>query len=325
MTEKLTKHTIRKWLEGVETGKEFHINDIRRELNIDPENSTLRSILSRDLVNEGFIKPSGRRDGWYRKIRKIEPINWWDIGEAQRLPLVFPYGVEDGSTFGFDDNIEIFYGDSIVVAGVSNWGKTTFVNNILVNNIDLFEQNVLMVNEYRPQRFKNRMGKMTWNNIWNGDGTPKFDLIPTVEDHIDFIKPNALNIIDWVNLPSDVWRIGKYIEEMQMLLRNGILIVVLQKSRAKDYGWGGESSEFIPAAYFAIDPPGKLTVRKIKSAPKGGMKPEGKMYGFEIIDGGTKFHNIREVSKCPKCKGWRVYQGANCDRCDGKGYIDKED
>jgi hypothetical protein len=112
-------------------------------------------------------------------------------------------------------------------------------------------------------------------------------------------------------------------EDMQMKLgENGLLVLVVQKTGDKEWGQGGEWGQFLPAAYFIIDRPGKLTVKKIKSYKLGSSNPEGKIFAFDIIDSGSKFHNIREVKNCPKCKGF--YGNKWCKSCSGKGYIELE-
>jgi len=48
------------------------------------------------------------------------------------------------------------------------------------------------------------------------------------------------------------------------------------------------------------------------------------MWGFEVIEGGTQFHQIREIIKCPKCWGrGHSVSGGECPECNGLGYIDK--
>jgi len=310
----LTKAQILKWLEVEEN--EFQVEAFRRKHDIDPGSSTLFMTLSR-LVEEGSLKRKGR--GWYCKIESVKPIFWWTIKHEEPLPVKFPRGIEDDSNFGFDGSIEVFSGDTIVLAGTSNMGKTCFALNFLVDNIDLCKGTRLMVNEYKPVRFKNRMAKFTWGNIWNDD-KPKFELIPVIKNHEDYIKPDYLNIIDWILLRGEFWVIAGIIEDMQMKLREGLLLVVLQKTKGKEFGMGGEWGQLLPAAYFNIDPPGKLTVMKVKSQKLGTRNLEGKVFAFDIEGGGSKFEGIREVKNCPKCKG--LYGNKWCVTCKGKGYIE---
>jgi len=318
MEMKLTKDKILEWLDIEE--EEFNIDIFRRKYGVDPASSTLKVTLSR-LVDSGDLKRSRR--GWYRKVKRIEPIVWWDGEDKPKIDFVWAYGVEDNSSFGFDESIEIFAGDTIVIAGYSNQGKTALALNLLINNINLFEGATMMVNEYKPQRFRNRMKQFTWADYWNKD-KPRFDLLPITKNHADYIKPNHLNIVDWLHISGDFWTVADIIQDIQMQLREGIAVVVLQKTGAKDFGVGGDWGTFLPAVYLTIDPPGKLRVIKVKSSPPGHLSPIGKLYAFDIVDRGSKFHNIREVKDCPVCKGRRTMFNSTCKHCSGKGYTEIE-
>jgi len=314
--KKLTQELVSTWLEFEED--EFNIESFRRKHNIEADSVVFRVSLHR-FVEAGKLKRIKR--GWYRKVREIEPIVWWESKETLPIPIIWPYGVEDMSSFGFDETVEIFPGDAIVIAGRSNWGKTCFALNFLVNNLKLFEGATMMVNEYKPQRFKNRMSKFTWVDFWN-ESKPKFELLPITENHVDYIKANYLNIIDWLNITGDFWIVAKVIEEIQMQLRSGIALVVLQKTGGKEYGVGGDWGTFFPSFYATIDPPGVLTVTKVKSAPMGAIKPDGKKLAFDIVDAGSKFHRIREVKTCPKCKGRGYNYDKECEVCHKTGYVE---
>jgi len=313
----LTKAQILKWLEYEED--EFQIDTFRRKYQIDPESTTLKVTFSR-LVEDGVLNRTKR--GWYRKVEQVAPIEWWRTNGKSSLPFKFPHGIQDDSGFGFDDCIELFYGDSIVLSGVSNQGKTAFALNVLVDNIDLCKGNRMMVNEHKPNRFRMRMDRFFWADIWDGD-KPKFDLLPVIQNHADYIRPDFLNIIDWILLQGEFWTIAGIIQSLQMKLREGLVLVVLQKTRGKEFGTGGEWGDFFPAAHFVLDKPGKLTVMKVKSTKPGTRSPEGKMFAYDIIEGGTQFYNIREVRNCPKCKGF--YGNTYCQSCKGKGYIESEE
>ena len=318
-TFKLTKDLIEKWLGNEE--EEFRLDTIRKKYNISAESDLFYKTISR-MVESGQLQRLRR--GWYRKVKQIAPIQWWTGEKTDRIPLKWPYGIEDESSFGFDDTIEVFPGDSIVIAGTSNQGKTTMALNLLLNNLDLFPNSRLMVNEYKPQRFRDRMEQFTWANYWNED-KPRFETLPVIENHIDYILKDAHNLIDWLYIGENFWEVADRIQRMQMKLgERGLLTVVLQKTTIKEWGVGAEWGTFFPAVYFTIDPPGRLHVWKVKSAPKGIMKPEGKDYAFDIIERGSQFFNIREVEMCPSCKGRRFIYGDKCKRCYGKGFVEKQ-
>lgn len=320
MTIKLDKAKIKELIEKTEDD-EINIETFRRKHDISPESSTLYESFRRFVI-EGFLKKLGR--GKYRKVEPIEPIKWWENGEQEKLNFKWPYGVDDNSSFSFEDSIEICNGDAIVIAGVSNQGKSAFAYNLLANNIDLFEGARLLVNEYNPQRFKQRMNKITWADMWDSN-KPKFELLPCVKNHEDYVLPNHLIIVDWLLLQDEFWKVAGQVQDMEMKLKGkGVVVVILQKSKTREFGLGGDWGQYFPAVYATIDPPGKLTLVKVKSAPEGKVNPEGKMYAFKIVERGTQFHNIREVKQCKVCKGTGYSYGKECSACFKLGYVEIE-
>jgi len=311
--KKLTTAQLEKWLGNEE--EEFGIEQFRRKYNIDADCDLLYKAFER-WVKAGILKRLRR--GWYHKVTPIEPIKWWNGTEGKVIDLVWPYGVDDNSSFGFDENIEICSGDIIVIAGLKNMGKTTMAYNFLVNNLDKFPQCRLMVNEYKPYQFRKRIGRLNWVDIWNGDGTPKFELLPVYERHEDYILPNALNIIDWIHIRENLWEIASKVEDIQKPLRDGIAIIFTQKSHGKPFGVGGDWGSFFASVYMTIDNE-RLTVMYVKSSKS---YIQNKTYGFRIIGGGSKFHDIREVKTCPTCKGHKYIFDKECTNCRGLGYVE---
>jgi hypothetical protein len=320
--KQLTKEQILAWLAKEE--EEFSIENFRKKYKILPDSDVLYVTFNR-LIQERKLRRLRR--GWYRKVPPVEPINWWDGEKRRNYPIVWPYGVDDNSSFHFDDSIEILPGDIIALAGRSNAGKSCFAINFLVNNLHLFKSALLMVNEFKPDRFRNRMERIDWVDFWN-ESKPRFKLLPVDRDHANFIEPDGLNVIDWLHVTDNFWQVANQIQDMQMQLRQGILLVVLQKTAGKNLGVGGDWGTFFPAVYMTIDYPYRLTVWKVKGTPEPtpgqpvATKPEGKMYAFDIIDRGSKFHRIREVRSCRACKGTGSAFGADCKACEGKGYLD---
>jgi hypothetical protein len=179
-----------------------------------------------------------------------------------------------------------------------------------------------MINEYNPGKFKRRIEKMDWAKPLKEDGTPKFELIERHEDWKYAIEPDAINIIDWVNIADgDFWKVGTLLEGMKGKVHKGLLLVVLQKNESKDLGTGGQFSEHMADDYFLLDFQ-RLTVRKVKEHDNT-MQPNGKVYGFEIVDG-VHFSNIRPLKPCPKCHSRCLVNKIECIDCHSTGYVDKE-
>jgi len=151
------------------------------------------------------------------------------------------------------------------------------------------------------------------------DGTPKFESTRRLNGWKDIIKPDAFNIIDWINLDDNFYKIGSIIEGIQDKLHDGIALINLQKDQSKNLGMGGGFSEHLASLYLLIDY-NRLTVRKIKEWE--GINTNGKVFGFEIIDHGSRFNNIRPLIKCPECHGYGKVKNADCPNCLGSGWAD---
>ena len=317
--KELTQDKVLLWVE-MTTGT-FQLTDIYREMNILSEGgkSHLRMIMKR-LKDTGIVATTGGKDGGYRFINKeIEVVDWWKVDARNTLEINWPrsHGNDD-TRFGFDGAVDIYPNDIIVVAGMSNMGKSTFCHNFIVENMDNHKV-VLMTTEYHPEKFKARMDRMSWANIYNGNGEPKFKMIKRDEHWEDIVHPGYINVIDWIEIDDKFWDIAKIIKGIEKGLDGGVAVITIQKSEGKDLGRGGTFSLERAALYVAIDF-GRLTVVKAKSWHE--PNPNHKMYGFEIVNGGTTFENIREVKKCQKCKGFGNNWGKKCEDCKGKGYID---
>ena len=106
---------------------------------------------------------------------------------------------------------------------------------------------------------------------------------------------------------------------IQSKLKKGIGIISLQKSPGKDRGLGGQFSEHLSSLYLSIDFE-RLTVIKAKEWHH--KNPNNKMYGFTIVEGRTRFHNICPIKRCLKCYGTGKSRGQTCDDCSDSGYKD---
>ncbi len=306
------------WL-TLHAGEKFDLDLICRQLQIHERAN--RIDVAKKLSYEASRGVLEKTDRIYRFIdATFKPIDWVNASEGAALDLVWPYGHEDGSQFGFDGRITISPGDIVVIAGVSNMGKTAFCLNFLWENMDKYPC-TLMGNEYTPAKFKRRVSRMAWQNPLKEDGTPKFELIERRDSWKDIIRPDNINIIDWISMSGkgEFYAIAGVIEGIQSKLHDGVALLSIQKNENKMLGEGGPFSEQLSSLYLVIDY-NRLTVRKAKEWHD--YNSNGKVYGFEIIEGGTQFHRIRPVKKCPKCWGRGEVKTGTCENCFGTGWID---
>uniref|UniRef100_A0A6M3LE76 Uncharacterized protein n=1 Tax=viral metagenome TaxID=1070528 RepID=A0A6M3LE76_9ZZZZ len=333
MTEKLTTEQLKHFI-GLEDD-EFYVDKLRTKHGIAPDCALFHTTISR-LVDSRELKRIGR--GLYRKVKKLEPVKWWDDKiSVDPIPFRFPRSYDDGvetSSFGIDNIVEVFPGDMVLISGQSNYGKTAIALSIMAENLDLFPT-LLMGSEYTATdgkispKFKRRMKRMNWVE-WMRDGEPRFQLLPVGGDYEDYVLQDHQNVIDWISLPGDYFLIDRVMKAIKDRVGNGVAVVVLQKNKDQEYGEGGERTERYADVSIKIDAFGEggleslLTMGKVKS-PKG--RATGRMWAFSVVDWGANLHNIREMVKCHTCwgKGY-VRSGQNsirCSSCNGKKYTEK--
>jgi hypothetical protein len=319
-------HTKIKEMLPVLIGMDFTTRDIwdRLGLKNTPEHAKFKKAIDDVLINltsvnkEPVFKKTGNKT--FRVIEKDAPeIEWWIEDNKKPLSIKWPRG-HDSTSFGFEESIEVYPGDGIIVAGEGNQGKTSFALNMMVENMNSYKCTYFS-SEFNPVKFRSRIKRFDWVDVMK-DGRPKFELLPRQQNYDDLIaaRKDNLIIIDWIRMDDDPWKIRAVIDSILKPLDNGVAIIIQQKRSYKNVGEGGEGSVDLASVYLTIGYQ-QLYVEKVKS-PKM-YDPNRKRFGFEITGGGAKFGNIREVVPCPKCHGRKSYGNGECDNCMGKGYTDK--
>ena len=278
-----------------------------------------RKQASNKLRNEVLKGKLEKDDKYYRSVNKeTKTIDCVNAKTNDRMEVLWPYGIDDNSKFGFDGHVLIPQKSIIMIAGVSNMGKTTFALNFLWMNMDVYPC-TLMGNEYEPAQFKRRAQNMTFREPIDEKGIPKFELIERHDNWKDIIRADSINIIDWINLGDKFYEMGKIIEGIKQKLNKGIALICIQKAADKTYGMGGMWGTHLSTLYLTLDY-NRMTVEKAKEW--NGHNPNREMYGFEITNHGSQFHNIHSVVLCRKCYGKNG--NLKCELCHGLGYVDAE-
>jgi hypothetical protein len=329
---------VRQFLAPIQ-GRDVDLKGLRQELKIDPNSPAwegLRVILYRLCEGEHpVLRPTGKRDGSYHVITQVSPIQVFGLDRERRPPyvLIFPKDRDTGLEMFFAESVVVREGDLILIAGRSNFGKTTLTMNMLGENID--KNPVLMGNEFTvigekeqwipAPRFLTRLDNMNWVQWCNGDGREKFELLPVRDDYASHIQRDRINIIDWINIDTgEHYMIGSILEQIKRRLGRGIAIIAIQKAAGAETGRGGQFTQDFADCELLLDALGKdeilLTMGKVKES-KGRLY--GKTYGYSLWNG-VEIRNFREVVACPVCKGSGYVKGMKCDNCFGQKYIDKK-
>ena len=104
------------------------------------------------------------------------------------------------------------------------------------------------------------------------------------DNFADVIRPGAVNVIDYLEIHDDFWKVGGMLKEISDKLKGGIAVICLQKNKGRDEGLGGVRSLEKPRLYLAIDH-GKIKIVKGKSWADREVNPNNMVIRFKVVDG----------------------------------------
>lgn len=223
------------------TSGNFSTTEANRTLNyITSDNKKKVNVVLSRMVKEGIIERAGDRNGIWRKVEKdCRPIDILNA-DTSLFPIKWPFGIER--------YIEIMPRNIIVVAGEPNTGKTAFLLNTVFLN---------MTGKVPVHFFSSEMGEAEllkrvrlFDTLrpedWRVNFYERADKFP------DIIRPNDINIIDFLEIHDEFWKIGGQLKDIHDRLDKGIAIVAIQKDPQKDFGRGGITTLEKPRLYLSL-------------------------------------------------------------------------
>jgi hypothetical protein len=202
------------------------------------------------LCDKGIIERYGNKNGTWRVVdNDCEEINFLDAPE-ESIDIKWPFAIEE--------YVKTLPKNIIVVAGEPNAGKTAFLLNVVKMNMDSHDihyfSSEMGAIEMRERLSKFNMPLEKWNF------TPK----ERVSNFEDVIKPNAINIVDFLEVYEDFYRIGGMIKEIFDKLDKGIAVIAIQKNKGNEYGLGGMRGLEKARLYLTMEQ-GKIKIVKAKN------------------------------------------------------------
>lgn len=244
------------------------------QLNTKAERGNVTTILSR-LKDKGVIERYGNKNGSYRKVDSdCQTINWRDFDEEE-VEIEFPLGVSE--------LVKIMPGNIIVVAGASNAGKTAFLLRTTFLNMERHTIHYFS-SEMGGMELASRLSKFNCStDDWN------FYPYERVADFADVIRPDDINIIDFLEVHEDFWKVGGLMKAIHDKLKKGIALIAIQKNASqrgevKLHGLGGERSIEKARLYLAMDD-GIIRIVKAKNWRNPEDNPNGLKKSFRIMGG----------------------------------------
>ncbi len=317
LTDRLKEH-----LKTAE-GREVTIDDLRKELQIDPASSNWNSIrqIMINLSEKKIVKPTGRKDGSYKVIKQVKPVTISGRKRKEPLKINFPRDYFTMKEMLFAQDIVLREGDMILISGRSNYGKTGLCLNFCAENLESYP--TLMGNEYTTidgepsPRFLTRIDSIDWVDWENGTGD-RFELLPVRDDYAEHVQKDKINIIDWINL-EEHYMISKVMEDIKRELGKGIAIIAIQKAEGAEAGRGGQFTKDFADVELLIDKYKEgeilLKIGKVKEYRK---TVSDRTFAYSLQDG-VRVSNFREVYKCKICNGSGYRFQKPCTECDS-GY-----
>lgn len=237
------------------------------------DQKNLSKVLKR-FCDDGIIKRTGDRNGCFEIIEKLEE-NIIDLSAADNtcMSVKFPLGVHD--------LVKIMPKNIIIVAGESNAGKTAFLLNFAAKNMldhKVFYFSSEMGGAELKERLINFSEKLPfelWKNCTFIERANDFDIA---------IRPDAINIIDFLEIHDEFYKIGGFIKKIFDKLDKGIAIIAIQKNTGRDEGLGGARSIEKARLYLSMRP-GVVKIVKAKNWVSGLVNPNGLEKEYKLAKG----------------------------------------
>ncbi len=269
---------------GQSDGGWFDIKDIYRYCEVSDRRgrNTIAQKLKR-LKDDARIRPHDSRSGVYRKVMVDLPlVNWLEADVSNTIDLLWPFGLER--------YVALYPRSVAVIAGSFNAGKTAFLFNLI--KLNMADKDLVYFNsEMGPEEMKSRIMKFGLDlNEW------KFRAFERSGNFADVIFPDAINLIDYLEVTTDFYLVAEEITAIWNKLHKGMAIIAVQKKRGQELGRGAEFSAEKPRLYLTMDggkPAGKLKIVKAKNWIDPAVNPNSLEWSFRL-HGGADFEVIEE-------------------------------
>jgi len=111
-----------------------------------------------------------------------------------------------------------------------------------------------------------------------------FEAINRATNFADVIRPDCINIIDFLELTQDIYLVNQYLTAITHAIGKGVAIIAIQKKVGASLGRGQEFSLEKPRLYLSMDT-NRLTILKGKNWTQRNLNPNGLFINYRIEDG----------------------------------------
>lgn len=294
----LPMEVLRLWVNN--TVGFWHIDTCRKELQLKPGGkawSQLSTMLQRLKQDSVIVPVKAKGEGWWRLVEsELTEMAWTEADETAKLNLQFPFELER--------YMKLLPKSIAVLAGTSDAGKTAYLMDFAQLNLDKGMDVHYFNSEMSPEEFKLRFMAF---GIPPEAVPPNFHAYERYENFGDVIFPNAINIVDYVDVPEggEFWKIGNEIDSIHRHLNRGMAFCAIQKKyNTKNYqgkevkfelGYGAEQTIKKARLYLVMDR-GSLLIKKAKLWLDPTRNPNGMRWSFSLRKG-AEFFNVNLVDQ----------------------------
>lgn len=278
-------------IDEVKDGSTFTVSSMYNDLGASNEvvKLSIRRAISNRLEDAKDIAHYGNKGGTYRKVsNKIEVMDIFSK-QSEFYDMKWPLGI---------DNLARMLPRNIaVIAGAKSSGKSAMMMNIALLNSPnrkvRYMSSEMAVDEMRLrlEKFKDAHGNPLDMEVWR-----KVEFIYRTSDFADIIDPDGLNLIDFLEVHDEFWKVGGMIAEIHSKLKTGVAVIGIQKVRGKDVGRGADFTLEKARIYISLDRAKSGTgntakLIEVKTPVSGEESPRGLVCDYKL-HGGCNFYTI---------------------------------
>jgi hypothetical protein len=280
--QRVISEEVREWV--ITTGGNWLTTECHKELDLttkDHKKAANMAILR--LVEDGVLTKCGTKRGCYRLIEGDAPrLRLCDVGKmGDEVTMTWPFGIEN--------YFRVLPKTLVVVAGAKDAGKTAFMLNVAKLNMNTEHGLYYFTSEMGLGELSDRIGK--FDNIDFAEWDKKVKMYERAENFPDVIKPDSINIIDYLEISDNFYLINEMLRNIWKQLRKGVAIVALQKKGDADWGRGGEFSAEKARLYITLNQgkkdhePATAKIVAAKNWRKPTENPKGKTWAYKLVKG----------------------------------------
>jgi hypothetical protein len=279
--DRMLSHEVREFVESTEG--HFLSTEVHKSLDVSTkqEKKNVSEVLRR-LCVEGVLEKYGNKNGCFRRVDDVaEKIDYLKA-DVEPFKIRLPLDIHK--------LVNLYNGNIITIAGAPNCGKTAFLLNVVEMNMakhDIY----YFSSEMGAGELRLRLSKFNRDlNTWKCDFRDRSD------NFADVIKPGAINIIDFLEIHDEFWKVGGMIKAIHDKLgTKGLAIIAIQKNKDKDLGRGGYLALEKPRLYLTLNP-GEAKIEKAKNYADPLNNPNGLVLDFKLHQG-CEFSVVRDWYK----------------------------